>query len=160
MVGPTLPAWTTTDAATGASRCCTTSATPPLPRTPPDRHRQRPQGHGQPSQPRLGILRAYGHRNIAAALRRNARDATRLLPSLPHNPVDRHSGTLPSPSGNTPAVCAKFVIDPSAAECLHFSTYCLAGWRSSRRRAGPLAADGARRRVQGPASRPVPHSDC
>ena len=50
----------------------------------------------------IGILRAYGHRNIAAALRRNARDATRLLPSLPHNPVDRHSGALPSPSGNTP----------------------------------------------------------
>jgi hypothetical protein len=33
----------------------------------------------------IGILRAYGHRNIAAALRRDARDATRLLPSLPHN---------------------------------------------------------------------------
>ena len=28
----------------------------------------------------IGILRAYGHRNIAAALRRDARDATRLLP--------------------------------------------------------------------------------
>jgi predicted transposase YbfD/YdcC len=30
----------------------------------------------------IGILRAHGDRNIAAALRRNARDATRLLPLL------------------------------------------------------------------------------
>jgi predicted transposase YbfD/YdcC len=30
----------------------------------------------------VGILRAHGHRNLAAALRRNARDATRLLPLL------------------------------------------------------------------------------
>ena len=30
----------------------------------------------------IGILHAHGHRNIAAALRRNARDATRLLPLL------------------------------------------------------------------------------
>ena len=30
----------------------------------------------------IGVLRARGHRNIAAALRRNARDATRLLPLL------------------------------------------------------------------------------
>jgi hypothetical protein len=30
----------------------------------------------------IGILRAQGHRNIAAALRRNARDATRVLPLL------------------------------------------------------------------------------
>ncbi len=30
----------------------------------------------------IGILRARGHRNIAAALRRNARDATRVLPLL------------------------------------------------------------------------------
>jgi Transposase DDE domain len=30
----------------------------------------------------IGILRRHGHRNIAAALRRNARDATRLLPLL------------------------------------------------------------------------------
>ena len=28
----------------------------------------------------VGILRASGHRNIAAALRRNARDVTRVLP--------------------------------------------------------------------------------
>jgi hypothetical protein len=34
------------------------------------------------SQLRAGILRARGHRNIAAALRRNARDATRVLPLL------------------------------------------------------------------------------
>ena len=30
----------------------------------------------------IGILRARGHRNVAAALRRNARDATRVLPLL------------------------------------------------------------------------------
>jgi predicted transposase YbfD/YdcC len=30
----------------------------------------------------IGILRAHGHRNIAAALRRNARDAIRVLPLL------------------------------------------------------------------------------
>jgi len=30
----------------------------------------------------IGILRAHGHRKIAAALRRNARDATRVLPLL------------------------------------------------------------------------------
>jgi hypothetical protein len=30
----------------------------------------------------VGILRAHGDRNIAAALRRNARDATRALPLL------------------------------------------------------------------------------
>jgi hypothetical protein len=30
----------------------------------------------------IGILRRHGHRNIAAALRRNARDAARLLPLL------------------------------------------------------------------------------
>ncbi len=30
----------------------------------------------------IGILHAHGHRNIATALRRNARDATRLLPLL------------------------------------------------------------------------------
>jgi predicted transposase YbfD/YdcC len=30
----------------------------------------------------IGILRAHGDRNIAAALRRNARDAARVLPPL------------------------------------------------------------------------------
>jgi hypothetical protein len=30
----------------------------------------------------IGILRLHGHRNIAAAVRRNARDATRVLPLL------------------------------------------------------------------------------
>jgi hypothetical protein len=30
----------------------------------------------------IGILRAHGDRNIAAALRRNARHATRVLPRL------------------------------------------------------------------------------
>jgi hypothetical protein len=45
----------------------------------------------------IGILRARGDRNIAAALRRNARDTTRLLPPGDHQPVNRHSGTLPRP---------------------------------------------------------------
>jgi hypothetical protein len=30
----------------------------------------------------IGVLWRHGHRNIAAALRRNARDATRVLPFL------------------------------------------------------------------------------
>ena len=30
----------------------------------------------------IGILRGHGHRNLAAAPRRNARDATRVLPRL------------------------------------------------------------------------------
>ena len=30
----------------------------------------------------IGVLRLHGDRNIAAALRRNARDATRVLPLL------------------------------------------------------------------------------
>jgi hypothetical protein len=30
----------------------------------------------------IGVLRAHGDRNLAAALRRNARDATRVLPLL------------------------------------------------------------------------------
>ena len=30
----------------------------------------------------IGVLRLHGHRNVAAALRRNARDAPRLLPLL------------------------------------------------------------------------------
>ena len=40
-----------------------------------------PAGHGQPAQPRHRHP-AAAHRNIAAALRRNARDATRVLPLL------------------------------------------------------------------------------
>jgi hypothetical protein len=43
----------------------------------------------------IGILRAHGHRNIAAALRRNARDATRVLPLLGITAVNP----------NTPALC-------------------------------------------------------
>jgi predicted transposase YbfD/YdcC len=46
----------------------------------------------------IGILRAHGDRNLAAALRRNARDATRVLPLLGiTSPSTRHSGTLPRP---------------------------------------------------------------
>jgi hypothetical protein len=49
----------------------------------------------------IGILHAHGDRNIAAGLRRNARDATRVLP-LPGitSPSTRHSGTMPRPWGN------------------------------------------------------------
>ena len=43
----------------------------------------------------IAILRARGHRNLAAALRRNARDATRLLPLLGYKPVNGQSRTLP-----------------------------------------------------------------
>src|SRR5262245_57279248 len=43
--------------------------------------RQR-RGRRHPLVGVLGILRAHGHRNIAAALRYNARDATRVLPLL------------------------------------------------------------------------------
>jgi hypothetical protein len=34
----------------------------------------------------VGVLRAHGDRNVAAALRRNASDATRLLPSVQQDP--------------------------------------------------------------------------
>jgi hypothetical protein len=46
----------------------------------------------------VGILRARGDRNIAATVRRNARDTTRT-PAAPghHQPMNRHSGTLPRP---------------------------------------------------------------
>ena len=37
----------------------------------------------------IGILRRQGHCNIAAALRRNARDATRVLPFLGITPAVR-----------------------------------------------------------------------
>jgi len=70
------------------------------------------------------------------------------------------AGTLPRPCGNTRAVCAKFVIDASAAECLHFSTDHLRGVEvqvGGEHGRSPLTAP--RRRVQGPASRPVPRSD-
>ena len=44
----------------------------------------------------IGILRLRGDRDIAAALRRNARDATRLLPLLGiTSPQARHCRTLP-----------------------------------------------------------------
>jgi len=39
-------------------------------------------GHASLRNLAIGILRARGHRNLAAALRRNARDATRVLPLL------------------------------------------------------------------------------
>ena len=43
-------------------------------------------------------LCASGHRNIAAALRRTGRDATRILPLLGiTSPRTRHSGALPRP---------------------------------------------------------------
>jgi hypothetical protein len=43
----------------------------------------RTPGRGQPAQPlAIGILGARGDHNTAAALRGNARDATRVLPLL------------------------------------------------------------------------------
>ena len=80
---PTLHQQLRTSAATGASRHCTTSATPPSPRTPP-RSAWGTAARAMASLRNLAIciLRAHGHRNIAAALRRNARDATRVLPLL------------------------------------------------------------------------------
>jgi predicted transposase YbfD/YdcC len=49
----------------------------------------------------IGILRLHGCRNIAAALRRNARDATRPLAFLGiTSRRGRHSGTLPRPWGH------------------------------------------------------------
>jgi hypothetical protein len=41
-----------------------------------------PPGHGRPPHLAVGILGVRGHRNIAAALRRNGRDATRALALL------------------------------------------------------------------------------
>ena len=53
----------------------------------------------------VGILRAHGHRNIAAALRRNARDATRVLPLLGiTSPWNRHSGTGRDPGRRPPGL--------------------------------------------------------
>jgi hypothetical protein len=57
----------------------------------------------------VGILRAHGHRNIAAALRRNARDATRVLPLLgitahkPDTPADAQSLVVDAPGLIRPA---------------------------------------------------------
>jgi deferrochelatase/peroxidase EfeB len=48
----------------------------------PGPRRQRPPGHGQPAQPRHRHPAPHGARNIAAALRRTARDATPVLPLL------------------------------------------------------------------------------
>ena len=46
----------------------------------------------------IGILHARGCRNIAAGLRRNARDATRVLPLLGiTRPCTTHSRTSPRP---------------------------------------------------------------
>ena len=78
---PAPPASPTGSAATGASRRCTTSAMSPSPRT-PARSAPAPPPGPWPAYFAIGILRARGHRTIAAALRRNARDATRLLPLL------------------------------------------------------------------------------
>jgi hypothetical protein len=44
----------------------------------------------------IGILCARGHRNLAAGLRRNARDATRVLPLLGITSMETsHARTLP-----------------------------------------------------------------
>jgi hypothetical protein len=69
--------------ALGRSRRSTTSAMSPSPRTPPGPHRRLPlRAMASLRNLAIGILRAHGHRNVAAALRRNARDATRVLPLL------------------------------------------------------------------------------
>jgi hypothetical protein len=77
------PAWPTGSGATGVSRRCTTSAMSPLPRT-PARSAPAPPPRAMASLRNLAIaiLRLRGWRNIAAALRRNARDAIRVLPLL------------------------------------------------------------------------------
>jgi predicted transposase YbfD/YdcC len=59
-----------------------TPATPPSPRTPPRPAPATPRAMASLRNLAIGILRAHGHRNIAAALRRNARDATRPLALL------------------------------------------------------------------------------
>jgi hypothetical protein len=48
----------------------------------PGPHRHHPRAMASLRNLAIGILHAHGHRNIAAALRRNARDATRVLPLL------------------------------------------------------------------------------
>jgi predicted transposase YbfD/YdcC len=77
------PAWPTGCAATGASRRCITSAMSPSVRTPPRSAAVPPPGAmASLRNLAIGILGAHGDRNIAAALRYYARDATRLLPLL------------------------------------------------------------------------------
>ena len=48
----------------------------------PGPHGHHPTGHGEPAHLAIGILQRHGWRNSAAALRHNARDATRVLPLL------------------------------------------------------------------------------
>jgi hypothetical protein len=48
----------------------------------PDPHRHHPRAMASLRNLAIAILRLRGWRNIAAALRRNARDATRVLPLL------------------------------------------------------------------------------
>jgi hypothetical protein len=76
VVGPPPPTAT-------PRRCTAPSGMATTPSRPPDPHWHGAPRHGQPAQPlAIGILHAHGDCNIAAALRRNARDATRVLPLL------------------------------------------------------------------------------
>jgi hypothetical protein len=87
--------WPTGSAGPGASRRCTTSATPPSPSKPPRSTPAPPQGHGQPAQP--------GHRHPVRPRRPQPR--SRAVSQRPrrhpdpatagrHKPVHRHSSTL------------------------------------------------------------------
>ena len=67
-------------------RCCAGTPKRRFPRSPPSvrvegirSYCPAATGSGHDA---IGILRASGHRNLAAALGRNARDATQLLPLL------------------------------------------------------------------------------
>ncbi len=67
----------------------------------PGAHRHRPTGHGQPAQPRIGILRACGDRNIAAAPRRDAREPALCRDLAPLNDTGSgvHRVARPLPTG-------------------------------------------------------------
>jgi hypothetical protein len=70
--------------------------------------KQRSQGHGQPAQPlAIAILRLHGARNIAAALRRNARDGTDPSSSL----------ASPAHEPDIPALCRGPALEPARLRC-------------------------------------------
>ena len=80
---PARPASPTGFEATGASRRCTTSRDTALAEDASQvRTGTAPRAMASLRNLAIGILRRHGHRNIAAALRRNARDAARVLPLL------------------------------------------------------------------------------
>lgn len=94
--------------------------------------RSAPYAHRGPARSRSGEL------GQSTSL---SRCATTAATHADHVPPSASAFDAPTSPNNTGAlaqaqryypgaVCAKFVIDPSAAECLHAFTYCLAGWRS------------------------------